>query len=318
MEIPERIHVSLSIWDLADTYNKYAAVTVVSLLENCSTPNLVHFHLLYDEKLHIDSPYYKLHHEYYASIQKKYGCEITFHHVTAPNWLQDLPSVRFFTFGTFLRLFLPDVLQDVDKVIYLDCDVCVSADVAYLWNFDLSGKAIAADNKTSFNAGVLILDLKKIRSDYQMAKMALGFLNDHPRTKYLDQDALQVVFSGDISMFERKWNVTTPYHSAFSYKSAIFHFTWIKPWNVYCGGTYAELEFWKYFSKTPWGSEFPQFVHALATCSDLSLSMADDTSKRLLCFSVGYRVNYLAVFVLGLIRINVREFCIHLRDIFKI
>lgn len=316
MDVPETIHVSLSIWDLADAYNTYAAVTIVSLLEN--TPKLVHIHLLYDEKLHASDPCYKINREYYASIEKKYGCKITFHHVDAPSWLEELPSVRFFTFGTFLRLFLPDVLPDIDKVIYLDCDICVSADISGLWNSNLYGKAIAADDVASLNAGVLILNLNKIRSEYQMAKMTLEFLNDHPRTKYLDQDAIQAVFFGDISVFERKWNVTTPHHLEFEGQPAVFHFNWIKPWKVYSGGTYAEIEFWKYFSKTPWGSDPKQYIHALATCSDLSLELVETVSNRLLYYPLGYRFQYWCLFTWALIRINFRELKVRIMDFFHI
>ena len=52
----EPVHVTFSIWDLSDSYNAIAGVAIVSLLEN--TKSDVVIHLLYDEKLHADQPFY--------------------------------------------------------------------------------------------------------------------------------------------------------------------------------------------------------------------------------------------------------------------
>ena len=43
----------------------------------------------------------------------------------------------------FARLLLSSVLPDLDKIIYLDCDIVVLNDLQSLWNFDVSDVAVA-------------------------------------------------------------------------------------------------------------------------------------------------------------------------------
>ena len=308
----DTIHVSFSVWDLSDSYNKYAGVALVSLLEN--THSHVSVHLLYDENLHADSPTYSENKQAYRDIEEKYGCEISYHHVDAPEWLHSLPSVRYYSFGTFLRLFLPDVLPNVNKVIYLDCDVCVTADISDLWVFDLNGKSIGVDEQ-NFNAGVIIFDLDKIRQNYNLAKQTLEFLDKNPRTRLLDQDALQHVFKDDYSTFDRMWNITTPYHSDYAGKNGIFHFIWTKPWKVWTGGTFAEHEFWRYFAKTPWGDDIEKLADAFANCSNLSLPHAKESANRLINYSLTYRLRYWLLFTQAFVSLHWRELRIRVKDL---
>ena len=306
----ESIHVAYSIWDLTDSYNSIAGVALVSLLEN--TDEHIIIHLLYDEELHKESHEYTQNYKKYIEIQNRYNCEIIFHHVDAPEWLHTLPSVRYYSFGTFLRLFLPDILTDVNKVIYLDCDICVDTDITGLWNFDLSGKSLGVDT-LKFNAGVIVMDLDKIRKDRELAKETLTFLNEHPRTRLLDQDALQYVFKDDVAFFDRSYNITTDFHDDYSEVKGIFHYTWTKPWKVWRGGEYPEMVFWKYYSKTPW-ADFQQFVSALASCSDLSHQHATVSAERLLYYPLKYRIQYVWKFIMSFTRIHFRELKIKTLD----
>lgn len=305
------VHVSFSIWDLSDSYNKYAGTALVSLLENTLNPVCVH--LLYDENLHSNLPSYSENKQAYRDIEKKYDCKVYFHHVDAPLWLHNLPSVRFFSFGTFLRLFLPDILKNINKVIYLDCDICVTDDIAELWSFDLSDKSIGVDD-TLFNAGVIIFDLDKIRQNYDLAKQTLEFLNTHPRTRLLDEDALHSVFEDDCSVFDRKWNITSPHHKEFTDMKGIFHFTWTKPWKVWGGGTFAEYEFWRYFSKTPWGDDVVKLASAFAECANLSVGFAGDVANRLIYYPIIYRLKYWGLFTQELISLHWRELVVRIKD----
>lgn len=306
------IHVSFSIWDLSDSYNRYAGVAIISLLEN--TQNPVCIHLLYDKYLHADLPSYSENEQAYHDISLKYDCDIIFHHVIAPDWLHNLPSVRYYSYGMFLRLFLPDVLNNVDKVIYLDCDVCITADIADLWSLDLNGKAIAVD-ELKFNSGVIVLDLVKIRKNYNLANQTLNFLSLHPRIGMPDQDALQYVFKDDCVFFDRKWNIITQYHLEYDGKSGIFHFIWTKPWKVWSGGTFAEREFWRYFEKTPWGDNIDKLSDAFANCSNLSLPHAKESANRLINYSLLYRFKYWFSFTQSFIFLHWRELKIRLKDL---
>jgi len=138
---------------------------------------------------------------------------------------------RFFTLPhlskmTFARLLIPDILAaDVKKVLYLDVDLLILADLGPLLEMDLDGKAMAAvhdrgdakmkrgdpdfDNlprvQDYFNCGVLLIDIERWRQE-QVPQRALAFLESHPRTPFGDQDALNVATDGRWKILDPKWN----------------------------------------------------------------------------------------------------------------
>lgn len=76
--------------------------------------------------------------------------------------------------ATYRRIFLPDLLPELDRVIYIDADTIVAAPLRPLWELPLDGKTIAAVRDPwmmgnpaiqaqlpggYFNAGVLLVDM---------------------------------------------------------------------------------------------------------------------------------------------------------------
>ena len=132
------------------------------------------------------------------------------------------------TAATLLRLLLPSVLKDIDRVVYLDCDLVVLKDITTLYDTDLLDFPLAAcldfwltggppfappivgwgveewqkflrevvrlaDRKAYFNAGVMVMDLKRFR-DTGLIHVAEEFLEQtNYKTVYVDQDALNHV-----------------------------------------------------------------------------------------------------------------------------
>lgn len=306
------IQVALAIWDLADVYNRYAAVTIVSLLENTSSP--VEFHLLYDELKNSTCPAWSENRQKYHEIEQKYGTKITFHHVFVPEWCSEMPALRFFTIGTLLRLFIPEVLSEVDRVIYLDCDIVVRGDIQSLWDENLGTSSIGARShvgKSDFNAGVLLMDLSAIRQNYDLTRSSLQFLSDHPKTPCLDQDALNFVFEDAYHQLDRKYNLYSEEHLSMSDSDIIIHFTWIKPWKIHTDIP-ANYEFWKYFMLTPWCDDVSVLVKELVAVSDLSPIAQASYVDHLIVLSFGKRLQYFIRSILLFIRLNWRELRIKL------
>lgn len=128
--------------------------------------------------------------------------------------------------ATYARFAIPDLLQDCARVLYLDCDVIVLADLAPLFASDLHGAALGAvidhwidplafaeawglerANARYFNAGILMLDLDVLRREGGFAR-ALETLNTQgSRLPYMDQDALNQAFWGRWHQLDRVWNV---------------------------------------------------------------------------------------------------------------
>ncbi|HEY2531069.1 MAG TPA: glycosyltransferase family 8 protein [Xanthobacteraceae bacterium] len=146
------------------------------------------------------------------------------------------------TAATFLRFLLPAVLKDIDRVVYLDCDLVVLKDITTLYDADLSDFPLAAcldfwltgappfappivgwgvgdwhkflsevvkltDCKAYFNAGVLVMDLKRFR-DTGLIDAAEEFLEQtNYKTVFVDQDALNHVINGAFVRLDLRWNV---------------------------------------------------------------------------------------------------------------
>ena len=73
-----------------------------------------------------------------------------------------------------IRVALSKVFPDLDKILTIDCDTIVDQDISELWEFPLDGYYFAGVREpwnTDFygqmytNAGVLMLNLKKLRED---------------------------------------------------------------------------------------------------------------------------------------------------------
>jgi lipopolysaccharide biosynthesis glycosyltransferase len=144
------------------------------------------------------------------------------------------------TAATLLRLQLPSVLKDIDRVVYLDCDLVVLNDIATLYDTDLSDFPLAAcldfwltgappfappgwdvgewhkflnevvslaDWKTYFNAGVLVMDLNRFRNT-GLVHAAEEFLEQtNYKTPFVDQEALNHVIDGAFVRLDSRWNV---------------------------------------------------------------------------------------------------------------
>jgi lipopolysaccharide biosynthesis glycosyltransferase len=150
------------------------------------------------------------------------------------------PWPSYLTAATLLRLQLPSVLKGVDRVIYLDSDLIVLKDIATLYDTDLSdfplgacldfwltsapapappGWAVGewlkflsevvglADHKAYFNAGVMVMDLARLRSAGLM-RVAEEFLEQtNYKTAYVDQDGLNHATNGAFVRLDPRWNV---------------------------------------------------------------------------------------------------------------
>ena len=192
-------------------------------------------------------------------------------------------DARHWSIGAVFRLFIPDVI-DVDRVIYLDCDVLVRLDIKELWNVDMEGNCLAGvldggykntfsflsydavcewlngcPVKTYINSGVLIMDLKQIRERGNLFQMSMKWRTRHKHTnRCIDQDILNSLFFGSIKFLEDKfnrrdngWSFDPKKHSG---SGSILHLTGPKPWNEFRGNLMERL-YWKTYLRSVWGED---------------------------------------------------------------
>ena len=269
------VHLALTPWNLTDDYNRHGGVTLLSFLDNCSSKVVAH--LLYDPTLSINKLAEEQHNKScYLEIAKRYDCEIVFHEITLPNEILELVRNDRHTPGTLLRLYLPELLPNVDKVIYLDCDIVVKTDIVELWNTPLIDKYIAAcldpmascnthkwvkyceskniPKDTYFNAGMIIMNLSKLRLETPpfSAKM-ISYLKEQKHLLLLDQDMLNWFCHGHYQRLDEKYNVFSARPDALKFiDDCIIHYNGsiLKPWKIYSGKI--DDPYWYYLSKTPW------------------------------------------------------------------
>ena len=142
-------------------------------------------------------------------------------------------TINHFTKAAYFRFFIPDILKQYDKAIYIDCDLIVNHDLKDLFDIDMNSYCIGAiidfwlqfsiyndDNKKQyltkilgmkrpekyFNSGVMLLDLKKLRST-NFTQKCIERLEKIKNPRYVDQCIINSIFDGDFFFFVLKWNV---------------------------------------------------------------------------------------------------------------
>lgn len=205
--------------------------------------------------------------------------------------VEDLPEIAYFSLNMYSRLLLPQLLPEVNRLLYLDCDMIVTTSLAELWNSDLQGcslgvvqaafewdKNINEKRKEHlpihapmFNSGMLLIDLKKVREEGLFGK-TLEWIRDTEILVWPDQDGLNVIFEKDRVLLPQKWNIdlcNLPNLSSdcigeelFQLKKnpvGIIHYNSSqKPWNLDYVGMFPEY-YWKYLKETPWKDYRPPF-----------------------------------------------------------
>jgi lipopolysaccharide biosynthesis glycosyltransferase len=163
-------------------------------------------------------------------------------------------------FMTYARLFLADLLPEVDRLIYLDSDLLINCSLQPLWEMDLGPNLIAAVSTGTiewslekyfltsqglemddpyFNAGVLLLDLARYREGNWQSR-SLAFLEKYKQDcQAADETVLNALFSRTHLRLPSHYNVpalpSVPL-SANNLPAAVIHFVGSpKPWD-FAGG----------------------------------------------------------------------------------
>ena len=183
----------------------------------------------------------------------------------------------------YARLLLSSMLPNLDKVIYLDCDLVVCKDLKSLWETDVNDVAVtmAPDllyqdkatlsrlgiNNNYLNSGVIVMNLDYWRK-HDVMKRLLAYISDKGNELiYNDQDSLNAILHDERRQLPVKYNVTPHYflknpdnypkemHEEIRdarINPIIFHFLGkIKPWSLGCYLPGKEL-FMKYQKASGW------------------------------------------------------------------
>lgn len=143
---------------------------------------------------------------------------------------------RHITEAAYYRLLMSMLIPaNIKKVIYLDSDIIVKADIGELWKTDIKDNYIGASyevikegiyvsspiglplykkvglnpKQRVFNTGVMVVNLEKWRRD-RISERAMEFLVKYKdEVLWWDQDALNAVIAEDIYEIDPRWNQLT-------------------------------------------------------------------------------------------------------------
>lgn len=168
-------------------------------------------------------------------------------------------------------LLLPELLPDLDRVLFLDADVLVRADVTPLWETDLGGCAVAAvpdaavercssrrgvqewaalgipHDHRYLNGGVLLIDLRAWR-ERDVTARTLAYLRSHlDSIDFLHQEAMNAQLWDDWLELDARWNLLASVACRWCWSgpredaagAGIVHFAGrLKPWLGRVGGPF--------------------------------------------------------------------------------
>jgi UDP-glucose:(glucosyl)LPS alpha-1,3-glucosyltransferase/UDP-D-galactose:(glucosyl)LPS alpha-1,3-D-galactosyltransferase/UDP-glucose:(galactosyl)LPS alpha-1,2-glucosyltransferase len=151
------------------------------------------------------------------------GASIAFHEI-ADKEVAGLPTYSMFTSAMWYRTFLPELLADADRVLYLDVDTIAADSLEPLWQTDLTGHwlgavtnvfqhnhlhrpgdlGLAADGY--FNSGVLLMNLAEMRRDRCSFAVRECAAERGEALEWPDQDALNLVLAERRLALHPRWN----------------------------------------------------------------------------------------------------------------
>lgn len=284
----DTIHIAFNI---DSNYVRHCAVTMASIFRNNQKEtfclHIVTGGLKPEEK------------EKLCGLAEHYGSRVEFY-MPKPGQLDGFTIRKFskrISLATYYRCVLSDVLPaEVDRVIYLDCDLLVLGQLRPLWETPLDGAGLAAVEDIGaddapryevlkypmadsyFNAGVLLIDLDYWRR-HDIPRKCVEYYRTYPeRIVYNDQDILNSIFHDNKKFVDLRWNMQDAFyrplpkfddawraaHAADLRKPAILHFTNRKPWEYDNQHPLRRLyfcynEFTPWCEKQPWESSWNRF-----------------------------------------------------------
>lgn len=262
------IHIGFGLHDKDGHYSVWVGTVMQSILEH--TDSRICFHILHDETVSEENKR-KLKH-----VANQKGDSIQFHFIDTSIFDDVQERLHTFTVGTMFRLMLPEILPNLNKIIYLDADIFVNTDIKELWDIDVSNYCVAGvkdywvanyawnpypvqkelvSRDSYINAGVLVLNLNKIRSYCNMKEKTLEYLIENPESNLFDQDALNVIFHNKVLYLDGSWNRFVFMHRKDNVEKldkAIFHYA--ADLLMLYSHSQIDLEYFKTICRTPWAN----------------------------------------------------------------
>ncbi|WP_278846737.1 glycosyltransferase family 8 protein [Brachyspira pilosicoli] len=251
---------------------EYMSALIVSILRNSSQDEEFIFHII-TSCISEENKNYINELKNIKNFQLKYYNPI--HKEKFEKWYSEKTPQKW-PVEVFFKLDIPFILKDLDKVLYLDCDMIAVNNFKELFDINMDNYTVAAAkdklisnshlkkiklNKSNgyFNSGLLLINIKNFNTlfpnDTFLEKID-KYLNNIKIVEYPEQDIINIIFNNKIKPIDSKYNCV----SAIVKKdkevqdTIIAHYTFFKPLykNGYLKKNKLYYAFWKYFIETPY------------------------------------------------------------------
>ena len=218
-----------------ENYIPCLSVAIQSIIENASSENNYDIIILFQEIYEYQKRFILSMAEPYPNISIRF---LNMAQYVEKFGLDKLFTVNHITFSAYFRLFIGQLMEKYNRVLYLDCDLVATQDVANLFHMDIGDYPIAAVQDTTishsltvpgydgkrwdcfknymsenlgfasvpkyFNSGVLLIDIPKFNEtdlDY------LVDLAQRNNSFFHDQNVLNAAFEGNYFPLPPTWNL---------------------------------------------------------------------------------------------------------------
>ncbi len=250
-----------------DNYAPLAGVSIASFLKSSNCDENFNFYILDNEITQTNK-------EKIKTLKKIKECNIEFIRVDKSKFENlYLPNKKgYLSISSYYRFVISDIFKDIDKILYVDCDVIATTSIADFYNTDLTNYYAAViedtsclenqhrlgfeENEIYFNAGVLLINLDLWRESNISTKLFETISEGLD-----DQDILNIILKGKKILVDNKWNWQG---KAKNYKEktppALIHFiTAYKPW-ITGSKLGFNNEYFKALKLTPWNNFYDQNI----------------------------------------------------------
>ena len=264
MQTQERINI---LCTPDDNYIPYCGIMLTSLFENNKQEDIAVYIIC--DTLCENNRVTML------KLGKEYGRQINIIKTT-PESFVDCPirDGDHVSIAAYYRLIAPLLLpKNLDKVLYLDCDIIINGNIRELYDTNITEKAFGAiideayfinekyerlqipNNQSYINSGVILFNLKYWRENDTCNKCMNYILCNREKIVLHDQDTLNAVLYDKIKSLPIKYNFQTGFmFTHFKYEERFFteikdvmfnpviiHYTGNnKPWNEGCKHPYVK------------------------------------------------------------------------------
>ena len=263
----ELIHIFFAT---TDNYVKYMDVAITSLIENADKDYNYKIVVLHNGISKENEKILKEHND------ENFTVELADVEKELAGIKEILPNKLHFTLASYYRLFIEKMYPNIDKAIYLDCDIVVPGDISKLYFTDIGDNLLGAINEQNcflipimttyiievtgidphkyFNSGVLLLNLKEIRKFKLLDTFVSMMIKYNFESPMVDQDYLNNICRKRVKLLPNGWNKESVPGQELEGELYIKHYAFgNKPWKT-DQVEYFDL-FWDYAKKSKFYDE---------------------------------------------------------------